>query len=80
MNNPENYLLFLGIFIDRGRNQVRALEKIAKLIIDLPKQIIVLRGNHEGPDDVPVSPSILMMKIVKKHNEPKKAMQAFKPV
>jgi predicted phosphodiesterase len=78
MNNPENYLLFLGDLIDRGRNQLRVLEKIATLIIDHPKQIIVLRGNHEGPDDVPVSPSTLMMEIVKKHNEPEKAMQAFK--
>uniref|UniRef100_A0A1I7UP79 Serine/threonine-protein phosphatase n=1 Tax=Caenorhabditis tropicalis TaxID=1561998 RepID=A0A1I7UP79_9PELO len=40
-------LLFLGDYVDRGKESIRILLFIASLAIEFPGQIFLLRGNHE---------------------------------
>lgn len=54
--NPNTYLVCLGDYIDRGPSQFELLQKLLNLLITYPKNIILLRGNHEGPRDLPVKP------------------------
>ena len=49
-------LICLGDYIDRGPNQVEVLYSLLKLLNAYPGKVILLRGNHEGPGDLPVSP------------------------
>jgi protein phosphatase len=54
--NRENYLIFLGDYIDRGPKQIQVLEKVLKLYTEYPSRVILQRGNHEGPTNLPVTP------------------------
>jgi protein phosphatase len=49
-------LIFLGDYGDRGPSSVEVYYIIMKLKLAFPKQVVLLRGNHEGPDDLQVSP------------------------
>lgn len=49
-------LLCLGDYIDRGPKQVEVLETLLELLCAYPKNVVLLRGNHEGPKDLPVDP------------------------
>lgn len=53
-NKP--FLIFLGDYIDRGPQQLKVLEKVLSMLIKNPEKVILLRGNHEGPPDLSVSP------------------------
>jgi protein phosphatase len=54
--NRENYLIFLGDYIDRGPKQLQVLERLLELYTEFPSKVILQRGNHEGPLDLPVTP------------------------
>lgn len=77
LSKSYNYLLFLGDYIDRGSNQIKVVETLANLIIDYPDQVIPLRGNHEGPNDIPAAPNDFSLEVLKKHNNPEEVMNAF---
>lgn len=47
ITNPHAYLVFLGDYSDRGNYGSEVLYTIARLKIANPKQVILLRGNHE---------------------------------
>lgn len=49
-------LICLGDYIDRGPNQVELMQLLLSLLICYPNNIILLRGNHEGPRDIGVIP------------------------
>jgi hypothetical protein len=49
-------LICLGDYIDRGPKQVEVLETLLTLLVDYPSKVVLLRGNHEGPSDLPASP------------------------
>jgi protein phosphatase len=55
-NNEKIKLIFLGDYGDRGINSPEIYFIILKLKQIFPKQIILMRGNHEGPPDLMVSP------------------------
>jgi protein phosphatase len=59
------FLVFLGDYIDRGPDQLGVLLKTTELLIENPSNIVMLRGNHEGPQDV----------IARPHDFPRKLMQ-----
>ena len=63
LENRFNKIVFLGDYIDRGPNQLEALEYILSLFKHNPYQIMLLRGNHEGPADLPCFPDDFKRRI-----------------
>lgn len=54
---PESLsLLFLGDYVDRGRWQARVFYTVLQLHVTWPDRVILLRGNHEPPAELPVIP------------------------
>jgi diadenosine tetraphosphatase ApaH/serine/threonine PP2A family protein phosphatase len=49
-------LIFLGDYGDRGARSAEVYYTILRLKLAFPEQVILLRGNHEGPEDLMVSP------------------------
>jgi len=49
-------MVFLGDYIDRGPKQIELITSILQLFNKFPKNIVLLRGNHEGPADLPCTP------------------------
>ncbi|MEM2103574.1 MAG: metallophosphoesterase family protein [Candidatus Bathyarchaeia archaeon] len=57
LGRSENVVgIFLGDYGDRGNYSAEVYYTILKLKFQFPRQIILLRGNHEGPEDLPVYP------------------------
>jgi len=54
--NGPYYAIFLGDYIDRGYQQIEVMATVLNLLNNLPDRVILLRGNHEGPSDIEVSP------------------------
>lgn len=50
--NTGVFLIFLGDYVDRGPNSPEVLYVVLKLKQLFPTNIVLLRGNHEGPDDL----------------------------
>lgn len=46
--NRDIIMVFLGDYVDRGGNHLGTLDKLYALKVDLPYQIILLRGNHDS--------------------------------
>lgn len=56
-NNQKGiYLIFLGDYGDRGEESPEVYHAILRLKTLFPENIILLRGNHEGPEDLGVHP------------------------
>jgi len=49
-------LIFLGDYGDRGANSAEVYYTVLKLKLAFPEQVVLLRGNHEGPNDLKVFP------------------------
>ena len=64
-----NVIIFLGDYIDRGPKQLEVLFTIFQLLIDNPRNVILLRGNHEAPTDLPVSPHSFPLHLKKKYGQ-----------
>jgi len=60
-------LICLGDYVDRGPAQVQVLHTLLSYLNEYPKRVILLRGNHEGPADLKVSP----------HDFPQELMRRF---
>lgn len=54
--NKNSILIFLGDYGDRGKMSPEVYFVILKLKKRYPKNVVLLRGNHEGPKDLLVSP------------------------
>lgn len=52
----DSMMIFLGDYGDRGPYSTEVYYVLLKLKLLFPKQIILLRGNHEGPDDLMAEP------------------------
>lgn len=46
-NPSEDFLVFLGDYIDRGSESIRVLNFVRKLKKKNPENVVLLRGNHE---------------------------------
>ena len=64
-----NVIIFLGDYIDRGPKQLEVLFTIFQLLIDNPRNVILLRGNHEAPTDLPVSPHTFPLHLKRKYGQ-----------
>jgi len=66
-------IVFLGDYGDRGSESVEVYYLLLKLKVsegkgkEKEKKIIMLRGNHEGPPDMPVMPHDLPFSFTKKY-------------
>jgi len=56
-------LIFLGDYGDRGAYSAEVYYTILKLKLAFPEQVILLRGNHEGPEDLMASPHDLPLQF-----------------
>lgn len=77
--NPNFTLVFLGDYGDRGPFPIELYAIVLKLKLLYPSQVILMRGNHEGPKDLPFwphdLPQHLESKFGKEWNEAYASMQ-----
>jgi protein phosphatase len=67
--NTDTALIFLGDYGDRGEYSKEVYYTILKLKLLYPEQIILMRGNHEGPEDLMASPHDLPLELQMKFGE-----------
>ncbi|MGD6933900.1 MAG: metallophosphoesterase [Candidatus Bathyarchaeia archaeon] len=61
--SPDSCMVFLGDYVDRGTQSAEVLYVLLSLKLAFPRQIIMLRGNHEGPKDLLAYPHDLPMQL-----------------
>jgi diadenosine tetraphosphatase ApaH/serine/threonine PP2A family protein phosphatase len=59
----EATLIFLGDYGDRGARSAAVYYTVLRLKLAFPEQVILLRGNHEGPEDLMASPHDLPLQF-----------------
>lgn len=62
-------LIFLGDYGDRGEYSKEVYYTVLKLKVLFPQQVILMRGNHEGPEDLLASPHDLPVEFQMKFAE-----------
>jgi protein phosphatase len=67
--NDCSTLIFLGDYGDRGEYSKEVYSTVLKLKLLFPKQVILMRGNHEGPEDLMASPHDLPLEFQMKFSE-----------
>jgi protein phosphatase len=67
--SKDDTLIFLGDYGDRGGQSAAVYYAILKLKLAFPEQVILLRGNHEGPEDLTASPHDLPLHFQAKFKE-----------
>ena len=63
------FLVFLGDYGDRGAQSAEIYYVVLKLKLAFPKQVVLLRGNHEGPADLMASPHDLPLNFKARFRE-----------
>ncbi|AIF83457.1 putative phosphohydrolase [Candidatus Nitrososphaera evergladensis SR1] len=53
LSGPENKMVFLGDYVDRGSDSIGVLYAICYLKHAHPDSVILMRGNHEAPSEFP---------------------------
>jgi protein phosphatase len=67
--NTDALLVFLGDYGDRGEYSTEIYYTVLKLKLLFPTQVILMRGNHEGPEDLMASPHDLPVEFEVKFGE-----------
>lgn len=62
-------LIFLGDYGDRGEYSTEIYYTVLKLKLHFPTQVVLMRGNHEGPEDLMASPHDLPIEFEVKFGE-----------
>lgn len=65
-SEKEVLLIFLGDYGDRGTRSPEVYYTVLKLKIMFPENVILMRGNHEGPPDLLASPHDLPIYLNRK--------------
>lgn len=68
-NGKDVFMIFLGDYGDRGPHSPEVYYIILKLKEQFPEKVILMRGNHEGPDDLLASPHDLPSQLQRKFGE-----------
>jgi diadenosine tetraphosphatase ApaH/serine/threonine PP2A family protein phosphatase len=68
-NLKETTLIFLGDYGDRGAHSTEVYYILMRLKLAFPKQVVILRGNHEGPEDLMASPHNLPLSLQSRFGE-----------
>jgi len=69
LKDREMFIVFLGDYGDRGTCSPEVYYVILKLKEQFPENVILMRGNHEGPDDLLASPHDLPNQLQEKFGE-----------
>ncbi|MCS7364249.1 MAG: serine/threonine protein phosphatase [archaeon GB-1867-035] len=69
LENKKVYVVFLGDYIDRGVKSFETLMLALKLKEKYSDHIILLRGNHEGPNDLIAHPHTLPYELYHKFED-----------
>lgn len=67
--NSDALLIFLGDYGDRGDYSKEIYYTVLKLKLLFSEQVVLMRGNHEGPEDLMASPHDLPMEFRTKFGE-----------
>jgi protein phosphatase len=67
--NTDAVLIFLGDYGDRGEYSKEVYYTVLKLKLLFPEQVVLMRGNHEGPEDLMASPHDLPLEFQTKFGE-----------
>jgi len=62
-------LIFLGDYGDRGDEPAQVYHMVMNLKLAYPKQVVLLRGNHEGPKELMASPHDLPVQFQERFGE-----------
>ncbi|MEA2090560.1 MAG: metallophosphoesterase family protein [Thermoproteota archaeon] len=74
--NEETVIVFLGDYGDRGDYSAEVYYVILKLKSLFSERVVLMRGNHEGPDDLLAYPHDLPMQLRRKFGENDSALYA----
>jgi protein phosphatase len=66
MKDKRNKIIFLGDYGDRGEKSPEVYYVILKLKLEYKNNIVLLRGNHEGPHDLMAYPHDLPLFLIEK--------------
>ena len=69
LKKANNKMIFLGDYVDRGRDSIGVLYLICYLKQKYPESVILMRGNHEAPVEFPFSSHDLPYAIVRAFGE-----------
>ena len=69
LTNPNNKIIFLGDYVDRGRDSIGVLFTICYLKQKYPDSIVLMRGNHEAPIEFPFSSHDLPYRLLQHYGE-----------
>ena len=67
--NHDSLIIFLGDYGDRGEYSKETYYTVLKLKLLFPEQVVLMRGNHEGPEDLLASPHDLPIEFQIKFGE-----------
>jgi diadenosine tetraphosphatase ApaH/serine/threonine PP2A family protein phosphatase len=67
--DKQTTLIFLGDYGDRGSQSVELYFAVLSLKLAFPGQVVLLRGNHEGPSDLMARPHDLPIFLQRKFKE-----------
>ncbi len=67
--NPRNKIVFLGDYVDRGSDSLGVLYSVCQLKNVHPNSVVLMRGNHEAPSELPFSSHDLPYRIIERFGE-----------
>ena len=73
--SKDSTLIFLGDYGDRGAYSAEVYYTVLRLKLSFSEQVVLMRGNHEGPEDLLASPHDLPMQF--QHRFKEKWMEAY---
>ena len=80
LTNPENKLVFLGDYVDRGSDSIGVLYTVAWLKSRYPDSVVLLTGNHECPVKLPFASHDLPQEVRTRFKEERSAARVYREI